>query len=83
MMFEKYNFAAVYVGNTASLSLYSTGTVTGVVVECGYEVSTSVAVFEGDVIPTSLKRLDLAGRELDNYMIRLMNERGYPSDRST
>jgi len=76
-MFETFNFAAVYVANTATLSLYSIGAVTGIVVECGYDVSTSVAVFEGEPIPNSLRRLDVAGRELDNYMIRLLNMRGY------
>ena len=47
--------------------------------DIGYEVSTAVAVFEGDIIPNSLKRLDLAGKELDQYLIRLLNERGYVS----
>lgn len=76
-MFETFNFAAVYVANTATMSLYSTGAVTGIVIECGYDVSTSVAVFEGEPIPNSLRRLDVAGKELDNYMIRLLNMRGY------
>lgn len=77
LMFERYNCAAIYMANTATLALYGTGSVTGVVVDCGYDVSTSIAVFEGTVIPDSLRRLDLAGRELDAYMIRLLNERGY------
>eukprot|EP00039_Didymoeca_costata_P031272 m.33961 g.33961 ORF g.33961 m.33961 type:complete len:497 (+) comp8641_c0_seq2:117-1607(+) len=77
LMFDKYNVAAVYVSNTATLSMFSTGTVTGIVVQVGYEVATSVAVFEGEVVPNSLKRLDLAGYELDLYLIRLLNQRGY------
>lgn len=77
MLFDTYEFAAMYVANTSSLAMYSTGHVTGIVVECGYDVSSSCCVFEGDVIPNSLARIEIAGRELDTYLIRLLNERGY------
>ena len=69
--------AVRYVANTTTLSLYASGVVTGVVIECGYDLTTSCAVFEGDVIPESLVRLELAGRELDSYMTRLLNSKGY------
>jgi actin-related protein len=56
--------------------MFATGHVTGIVVECGYDVSSSCCVFEGDVVPGSLARIEIAGRELDTYLIRLLNERG-------
>lgn len=77
LLFDTYNFAAMYVANTTTLCLYASGVVTGIVLECGYDVSTSCAVFEGDVLPGSLCRLELAGREMDNYLVRLLNEKGY------
>eukprot|EP00038_Savillea_parva_P019171 m.26680 g.26680 ORF g.26680 m.26680 type:complete len:496 (+) comp4337_c0_seq1:141-1628(+) len=77
MLFDTYEFAAMYVANTSSLAMYATGQVTGIVIESGYDVSSSCCVFEGSVIPDSLARIEIAGRELDTYLIRLLNERGY------
>lgn len=69
-VFDNFPVPAVFVANTATLGLYATGTVTGVLVECGYDVSLSVAIYEGEVLPGSLRRLDVAGRDLDQYLSR-------------
>jgi actin-related protein len=65
VLFQEFRVPALFVANTSSLALFGSGRVTGVVVELGYNISTSVAVFEGDVIPTSLRRLDIGGKDLD------------------
>ncbi len=48
-MFEKFNVKSFYVATEAVLSLFSTGVTSGVIAECGDEVSRAVPVFEGCV----------------------------------
>ncbi len=107
---------AVFFANTSTLAMYSTGQLTGVVVDIGmysvesyngrscdgsrlhlaillvlsdikngphiafcrenseiplgYNVSTSVAVFDGDVVARTMHRLDVGGADLDSYLFK-------------
>jgi actin-related protein len=65
----------LYVANTAVLSLYSAGKFTGVVVEIGDGVAHIVPIYDGFVLP-SIQRINLAGRDLTDYLIQILSERG-------
>ncbi|EGD74308.1 beta-actin 2 [Salpingoeca rosetta] len=77
IMFETFKAPAMYVATTPVLSVYTSGRTTGVVVECGDGVTQIVPVYEGCFFPHTIQRLDLAGRDLTDYMIKLLTERGY------
>ena len=118
IMFEKYNFKAVYVGIQAMLTLYAQGKVgngaagtptavpgamaplrwpcdgltaplpfarahvsvpgltTGVVVDAGDGVTHIVAVSNSYVLPHLTRRLNVAGRDVTKYLVKLMLLRG-------
>jgi len=77
IMFEAFNTPSMYVCIQAVLSLYASGRTTGEVCDSGDGVSHMVPVYEGFALPHAILRLDLAGRDITNYLGKIMTEKGY------
>lgn len=77
LLFEKFNVPGLYIAINAVLSLYSAGKFTGIVLDIGDGVACCVPIFDGYALPHSILRINLAGRDLTDYLLKILSERGY------
>ncbi|KAI9694561.1 MAG: Actin-like protein [Bathelium mastoideum] len=77
VLFETFNIPALYTSIQAILSLYSSGRTTGVVLDSGDGVTHAVPVYEGFAIPSSIRRIDVAGRDVTEYLQTLLRKSGH------
>jgi len=83
IMFETFDTPAFYVANQAMLSFYASGRTTGIVLDSGDGVTHTVPLHEGCCLPHAVRRWDLAGRDVTEYLHTLLNEKGYSLTLST
>ena len=79
-------FSIVYVTLQKHLdclcSCLSTGLLTGIVIDSGDGVTHICPVYEGFSLPHLTRRLDVAGRDITRYLIKLLLLRGYAFNHS-
>ncbi|XP_023833525.2 uncharacterized protein [Salvelinus sp. IW2-2015] len=76
MMFEGLGVPALYLAPQSLLALLSSGRVTGCVVDCGYDVTHAVPVFEGHCLPHAVRQLGLGGQDVTAHLALLLKESG-------
>lgn len=77
VMFETYGFAGLQSAVQGVLTLFSSGLETGVAVECGEGISHCTPIFEGYALPNANRQLLLGGKDITDYLSRLLQRRGY------
>jgi actin-related protein len=77
IMFETFNTPAMAITSQPLTALYASGRTTGVVLEIGDGVTWCVPIVNGYALPHASLRLDIAGRDLTDYMMKILTERGY------
>jgi len=68
---------ALYVQIQAILSLYASGRTMGVVLDSGDGVTNAVPVYEGFILPHAVTRIDVAGRDVTEYLQLLLRKAGH------
>jgi len=69
IMFESMNVPSFYLSNQSVLSLFASGRTTGLVLDCGAGVTSTVPIYEGYAVPHAIRRNNFAGNDIDNFII--------------
>lgn len=80
--FYRYLFGHAQLETQAILTLYGQGRMTGLVLDSGDGVTHIVAVYQGYILPHLTRRLDVAGRHITRYLVKLLLGRGYAFNRT-
>ena len=75
-MFEKFQVSSFYLALQQVLSLYASGKTTGVVVDSGYALTSTVPIYEGFALSHAIQKINLAGVHLTDYLMTLMKDDG-------
>lgn len=76
LFFETFNSPALYLSIQAILALYASGRTTGVVLDSGDGVTHVVPVYNGFSLPSAIKRMDIAGRDVTDQLQLLLQKSG-------
>ena len=77
ILFEKIGIGFFNIEPQAKMTLYCEGGETGVVLDSGDGVTHVIPIAENYLLQHQIKRLDIAGRHITNYLTRLMQIKGY------
>jgi len=81
IMMESFNIPYLYVAPQALLALYASGRTTGTVIHSGEGVTQIVPIFKGYTLAHATLKIDFAGRELTEYLTKILANRGYNINR--
>eukprot|EP01083_Nonionella_stella_P297927 1011497_1 len=73
IMFEKFNVPAAYLAMSSVLSLFASGRYTGIVLDSGDQLTTTVPIYEGSALPHAIHTLEIGGKDLTLYLIKQIN----------
>ena len=73
IMFEYFKVKSLAIMNTAALSMYSTGRVSGLVAEVGEGISYTVPIFEGYALPHAVEKNNFAGDGINKYFHTILD----------
>ena len=82
-LFDNLGVPALFFASQPILSLLSTSSTSGVVLESGDGVTQSTVVYEGYSIPSSYERYNYGGADVTEYLKNLLKKRGYHFYNST
>ena len=77
ILFEQLGVKQLNIEAQAKCSLYCEGIDSGVVLDSGDGVTHCIPISEGNIIRFNIERLDIAGRHVTQYLIRLLQRKGY------
>ena len=83
ILFDDLGVPALFFASQPILSLFSTSSTTGTVLESGEGVTQSCVIYEGYSLPNSYERFDYGGADVSKYLQILLTKKGYQFYNST
>ena len=71
-LFETFNVERIHIANSSMLGLYSYGKTSGLVVDCGFNVTSTVPVYEGYPLPHASTKVNIGGEDLSKSLLEMI-----------
>ena len=68
LLFEKFNVQKCHIANSSMLGLFSYGKSSGIVLDCGYNITSTVPAYEGFPLVYASQKINLGGEDLSNKL---------------
>ena len=75
LLFEKFNVQKCHIANSSMLGLFSYGKSSGIVVDSGYNVTSTVPVYEGFPLVYASQKINLGGEDLSNKLLDIIKDK--------
>ncbi|XP_059490913.1 actin, clone 302-like [Neocloeon triangulifer] len=76
VLFENFNVPKMYVASQPALTLFSIGKTNGLILDTGLDATYAVPIYDGFTVKEGIRRVDLGGNDITNYMQRELEARG-------
>ncbi|MHA1674758.1 MAG: hypothetical protein ACTSYI_14150, partial [Promethearchaeota archaeon] len=76
VLFETHRFAKVAIIDSATTAIFSVGLTTGLSVEIGSGISTVAPIMDGTLYDPSIRRLNIAGSDIEENLNKLLTQYG-------
>eukprot|EP01038_Epipyxis_sp_PR26KG_P007604 gene7604-10354_t len=80
MLFETFRVPSICFGNSSSLTIFASGRTTGVAVECGAGLTSSVPIFEGLALKHAAVYADFGGQDITLNLKKILNDKSIMID---
>jgi actin len=71
-LFETFNVEKLHLANSSMLGLFSYGKTTGMVLDCGYGVTSTVPIYEGYPLPHASLRVNFGGENITAELLNMI-----------
>lgn len=72
ILFETFNVERIHIANTAMLGLYSYGKTSGIVLDSGFGITSTVPVYEGYPLPHASLKINFGGENLSETLLSMI-----------
>eukprot|EP00330_Aristerostoma_sp_ATCC50986_P000497 CAMPEP_0114580486 /NCGR_PEP_ID=MMETSP0125-20121206/4761_1 /TAXON_ID=485358 ORGANISM="Aristerostoma sp., Strain ATCC 50986" /NCGR_SAMPLE_ID=MMETSP0125 /ASSEMBLY_ACC=CAM_ASM_000245 /LENGTH=301 /DNA_ID=CAMNT_0001772075 /DNA_START=47 /DNA_END=952 /DNA_ORIENTATION=+ len=77
ILFEKFGISQIQMGVQALLAIFAEGLYSAAVLDSGDGVTHCIPIYDGKILKHQVERINIAGRHVTNYLVKLLLMRGY------
>lgn len=77
IMFERFNFPEIYIGNRALFSLFASNRTTGLVLQSGFSSTLAVPIYNGETLKDNIYTTTTSGQDITDNFMKLLTFKGY------
>ena len=79
ILFQTFNVEKIHIANSSMLGLFAYGKTSGLIVDSGFNITSSVPIYEGFPLQHASVKLDIGGEDLSKNLLEMIQKELDPS----